>query len=834
MDPLPPWFTSLCENPTQVVVKFRNFFSSQHDEIYLEHLENLFGVINSQQIQSFLPEKLQKRVIMRRVGQEKRFQIIWNQFLPCLQNSSPLNMSLLERSGLYQNSAYGGENPRDLLINELSRYFLSCSMPLQESRALDCYEIKHLKSMIDSYADDLQRVVFSLFKLGPRRMDISFQNFTLHERCILFKSTALKFQKREYSWGELVYFWGKTNGNAIVISALKNYFCLDQLLIKENDVFLWSPKQNSALTFKQFIIESTLHLLFKSFEAPLPDVKSIWKNLYEPLSSSTSDEERQNLVYYVDSVFTWFQANQEFPFATAQHVLHALQGHKILKSAIYNFLHAVTHFFQALRTCKVEESAECKKFLLEAIYAVPTERRQFFDKIIEGEKFLRLPFLVDHQFVSFAQSHNISLEKWGEIILRFSQTQKKEAFSQISSCTSSEHLMLVQKIEALVGLPLTDHMVEDLLFFQTAKNGVLAVVERFEQLQKRIFDESLDTFSIPANRYSEWQKLPIEFMEHFSAPTLTFDEDSKGYKGRNDHFSLIPFEIARLLQIAVYPKPYVSFKNLIPEAVEMTEDSYMLDLSEMGSDILGKIQLIDTICPTGPLWMGQWKLKEKDMYFSISVIQSLQTMRTCTFSLKVPSEAVHNLSFLSQLVDERGIENFSSEQAKGPLIEFVRLLHTQFLKSFYLVLLDTKAPKTVLSPGLNVLHPFENGFYLQKPKGEQLTELDVIRYSDYARYLEKIYSDWDESPEGEYKKTDAFQLRIGTEATPKAWVDLHILTEEFLENSHVFVNITWTLTIGEKDYVSSVKYSTLDGKDTFIQMMVWQLGLLKQEYIQDL
>lgn len=785
MDPTSNSSVSFFYNPDRVIKKFEEFFSYPKNQGHIDDLYYLFGAVNFEKVQSLLSSSLQDKMKQRSREIEKRFRIIWSQFLHSLKNQGAITQQLIEKACLYQNSAFGGADPRHLMIHELSRYFLSRPMPLQESKMLGCYEIRELKEEVDKKVEDLKRIVKGLFRLGARRMDPALQQLTADDYYTMYRSKALMFQSKQNSWGELLYLWAKANGNAMVVSIIENSFAWNKLLINTAASLPLMPQGRFKLSFKQFVIQSTLYLFFKSPTALLPDVESIRLDLEETFTSAISDEGRENSVYYLDSMALWL--GEEFPFAIAYKALQSLQT--VQEGCVYNFLHAVMHYFHALSVLKIKKTPECKKILLEAIYAVPLKNRKEFDKKIAGETYFQAGFLLDEFTRSFLHAHAVPLERWGEAFLRFSQTPHTSTPGPYLS--AKEHLVFVQKIEDFIGLSLPVDLIADLFFFQKIKKGAIELVESFEAFRQTVFDHYLEAISIPKMNLSALQNLLKKFVEHFQSPSLIFEDDATVYKNRNDQFLRNASRLTSILQMMLNPKSFVLLEDSIPESIDRIRCKD-IRVSTHGPEL----QLFDPHYPTGPLWMGRWQTRGKDIYYSITIMNSLQSMRTCTFWLQLPTKLFDHLSLIKQHVD-----NNSS-------IEFVRVLRTLFLKCFYQAMLDKQAPKDVSVPELAMLYPFEDGFILKT---------DEVRYSIYSKPLSKIYADWKLSEDDEF---------ICGDGIADGLLSLRIDQEDKAQET---VWVSWTLHLENGDRRLTLKYSHFEDENDFIRMMVWQIALLKQD-----
>lgn len=878
MEPIPHWFNPICYDPSNTVSKFKAFFATHDDEKYVQDLVHLFGQMNAERIESFLPDGLRERFSLYLTDRGKRFGKIWVHFQKSLLSASALDFALLGRLSLYKISAFTGENPRDLLIDEIFGYLLSRPMPFQESKDLNCYSIVLLKPRLDRYAAALKTAISSLLQAG----DSFFQNFSTEECCLLFKTSAVILENQHYSWGELFFYWGKTSGNVAADS-------LHNLLITEKKVELPNLDAHpEEMSFKQYVINLTLHSLFNSAHSPFPLVESVRQELAQALFDAPSDEERESVVYYIATLSVWLQQeDQSFPFALAHEVLNSFFDAETRKGVVYNFLHASMHYFYALHALDVEDNV----FLLEALYAVPLDVRVFFDSPIKGEKYPRSRFKLSQDYVLFARNHQLPLSAWGGILLRFAQEKNVCSSSDDSLyLNSAGHLELVQKIENLLGLPLPSKVVESLFFFQTAQKGALESVQQFAELRSQIFGRHLDDLSLPPDRYKAWEDHACHFIDQFLTPTLQCEQSFSDYRNKIDCFPGLIFGLAHMLQIAIYPKGVVSFSDLVPERIELEAPNLL-----KGALLIEKLNPFDPEYTEGPFWMARWKLDGNGIRLVISIMNSSVNMRTCGFSLKLPHGGMLDLPFFKELVDGLGKEALSDEEVmrlrsiaptsvkkitalepaaahlkfdwymssspllqdsyltnknhaefqnaeiRGELFEFVRSLHALFRRAFYSALIGTQAPAILLVSELSHLYPFDEGFYLQpRLAGLPLAEVDVIRYSDYRKGLEKIYQEWKEGATNNLFKASALQLKIGAEKIEEAPVDIEIKDEVFVQKSEEpdeephrrrDVHVTCTLLIDDEKLSLRVTHCPFKDKAEFVRRMVWQLALLKQDFI---
>lgn len=855
--PIPNWFIPICDNASQSVKKFKEFFVENSETKHLEELRNLFGDIHFQKVQSCLPAKLGDKFKRRLNKRSDRFIIIWNHFLHFLNSDTPLSKPQRELLGrLYKNSAFSGKDPQDLLIQDLLLYLLGRPMPLQESKTLNCYSIMKMKIHMDVHALGLDNLITSLFKLGAQRFSKNNRQFSLEEKCLLFKTAAIISEKKNYSWGELVVDWSRAYENNETASKIHNKFC-DELLIPAGESLHLLPRQTGSLSFKQYVIRSTLHLYFHLAGGLFPYDELICQELAKAFSAAESDLDRQNFVYYLDTLAV--HQNKGLSFEQAHQILHSLIEKR--NGAVYNFLHAALHYFFALRHLDVENDKKmrCKKFLLKAIYAVPLERRIFFDKVIKGEKYKRDLFQLNRDYVEFSETHPIPLKSWGEILLRFSRADPGSQESPYLD--SQDHLELIKQVEELLGGTLPQTAIEDLLFFQNAKKDVFGVVDRFIEFRKLIFDKYLDDISIPDAAYNELINLFQSFIEQFISSEVQFPNNVNGYRERSDRFPMLVFGIARMLQMAVYPKAVMSFKELFPQSIE-----------KMTGSFVQKMQYFDPSYIQGPLWKGGLTFAGEEGFLSISIMNSLSIMRTCSFTLKLPRGAFLDLQFFKELLDGLGRETMSDENVKAnsmslsisssntpsalqfdwymknsPLVqesylssrhykeyqkqenkremfEFVRSFHSLFKKAFYLTLMDIRSPRAVHESDLHLLYPFEDGFYLQMPHdGIPVEDIHVLRRSHYQHVLEGIYEQWQRSRDEIFVAPSPFLLFIGTEKIKGAHVILKIHTG--------MLQVLWEMHIGEKAYSRMIEYPSLDTKERFVHAMLWHLALLKQEFL---
>lgn len=872
MDPIPKWFVPLCQTPTTILDRLKSFFVKHQDSKYLDDLVFLFGTFNVDRVQSLLPEKMKKRYVERIEKQETRFQLIWKYCLLSIQKQKPLNQQIVDQ--LFEHSTFSGKNPQELIIEELASYFLTRKMPLQECKALNCYKIERVKRRIDGISDALNKVIDVLFhvELYPER----FSNLSLAEKCLLFRNTALMTPKRAISWGELFHEWIKNSESKLQISSL----IFDQICIPIQDGAMRIKQQAQSLNFKQFVSASTLYYLMETDKSPLPYVPVIRKNLEVAWKCVDSDKERQHAMYFIETLSLWYHnAQVEFPFTSALQVLNSLfEGHQ--KGVVYHVLHAALHYFYALGKLNVEidKKSGCREFLFESIYAVTPERLRGFDQEIEGETISRGPFVLDEEFIQFTQDYSLSKEKWGEIILRFSRTRFKSIFGAEIACVGlKKHLQLVKKMETILGASLPKNTLEDFLFFQAAKKGASAVLDQFEQLRKKIYDGYLDALSLPDDLYQEWLHLPSQLVEQFIPLKLKFVGNINGYRDRNDTFPSLLFGLGRILQMAIYPKPLVSFEKFIPRIIWETDKGELCELilKEEGQKAVDSLQLFEPHFPSGPCWRASWNLKRS--CFTISILNSTHLLQTATFSLKLPSSASVDLKLFRKLVDGLGKEGLSDEEAlivpleqqkfssslprsitsshqqfdwhlnnsplvssylhsrpqkdlkqetKKELFEFVRSLHSLFRKAFYAVLLNNRTFNPLDSEILHLI-PFENGFYLRPQVTNCVSEIDVVRISDYRHHLNMLYEEWMLDAEETFFKENLFRLKIGTETFRELSVSIKI---EGQKHPDTFIPITWILEGHECEL--TIKYSPFESQDDFVRTMAWQLALLKQEFLR--
>lgn len=678
----PPWPFRL--PPNNFSTNFANYCQeNRNSDRLITELVHFFGQDAGQDpLFKLFPSKVKQKLGPKIKSLRKRLEKIREKSLSLYKLSPSPVFSSRDISPFYPTTAYAGIAPEELLAQDI----LSQPMPQQLAKTLRCYDLKAVSHRVNHQQQRLDDMIQKLFQLKLNGQQTTVLNgIDWQEELDAFKYAAIVRDGHPFSWGDLLLLWTKKNGLSKV---LDQKFRIHHLVTNNRHCV-----NAENLSFKEFVISQTLYVLFKDGDkAPLPSFSQgsgVWESLYEIFDSTDSDVMRRDTLFYVKTLRSWQQGLMEYPFQRALNAIKAWIPDK--QSSVYHFLHSAIHYFHCLSVFDIsEDHTRAVQILFEAIYAMPLEQQEIFNKPIE-EKGKRSDFQFKQKLVDFFKDHALAPDRWGEIFLRFSQTKTPQS-GDISFGDTNFHLTLIEDIEKILTPPiildenppentfpdpyrsspndvlssseeespeeiLPTEVIFKLLFFQTAKPTSFDAVNNCATFRQTILRDYLNTLAIPPEMYKEWELLNTKLLEAIE----TSPELSKVSQGYASLFPQAIATIARLLQLVTYPRPFVFFKDLMPIQIEAEGPLF----SE--NSLVEELQLCEEDFAMGPAWLGRWVFdKRTGMWcFFVSIMNSMRLERTCTFYVHLPpnlSQPDH-LKLLRELVDGLGREAPSEEES---------------------------------------------------------------------------------------------------------------------------------------------------------------------------
>lgn len=365
MDILPTWFTDSPEHSRRTFLeKIQEFVDCKDsDEIALkiEEFIKIIGFLNKSTFEAFLPETTCKIFATWLKKKNEDIQKIIELSLTALIQTGEPDYEKIE--SLFQLSVFSTNNIFHSLIQEVTFYLLSQPMPIQNS--LGFYSVSIFQKALDVRQGKLMKTVQFVFDmtLSKEKLDqtlsqievkFDFGNFmgsignlflnkqdqfrgflSLEEEQFLFKYAALKGDGLFMSYGHFLISWArKSSYGKPLLDLIHTCFCFDKFLIKEGD-----SEANSKTSLQNSLIESTLHIFFKSQEKAIPTGE--WRNALKQLFCE-SEQTRLDSMDYIDELKKRASI-VPFPFAELLSILNVDFPDKT--STIYQFLHSSLHFF---------------------------------------------------------------------------------------------------------------------------------------------------------------------------------------------------------------------------------------------------------------------------------------------------------------------------------------------------------------------------------------------------------------------------------------------------------------------------------------------------------
>ncbi|MBA3238032.1 MAG: hypothetical protein H0T62_06740 [Parachlamydiaceae bacterium] len=851
-------------------------------------------------------------------------------------------IALFERAKLYEHLPTYSDI-WTYAIKDMSKYILAWSMPLQDSQLKGCYPINWIKLNVDSDEVKYQKLIMTLFQIKSNENQTLFSDgdeLLLYKRpAIKAYGKEISWASYLYKWLEK-----KDSSNPLhdlmASSALfKIFIKKNSLNIHKNNI---SNKDNTKKiscnreketletisnvsvhktlpkihSFKYDLFIDTIHNLYKHPKSLLPKstyFKETLLKLFETtIPMDRSDCARQSIMYYIDyleqnygqmqlestsglAAVDGFSAVDRFPHAndevydfkpiyTETFFKNGLDFLNVLipqtKISIYNFLHALLHYFNCLNQ---STDNDAKDFLFKSIYFMQLTDRKKYDiqikELPKPRKFSRSKFKIDSSLIKFANSHTLTSKQWGALFLRFSRSNL-----QGEPCPYMDpeaHLNLVVEIEKLTGL-LSDDIVFDLLYFQMAcgSASIFKVLTEFSDLRNLIIKSHLEEISLPSELYEYLEKLPSNFIEQF---TNTLPEDICKLNPRSYSLASTIMEVAFLLSFTTYPKTTVLFSELIPEK---TQGKKLIFSENVDNQIINNQRPLHPVYHYGPTWLVRWEFNERLEMFEMIVILTnrIKSNVSCSFRLpiKIPTQnvykSIHFCNLMSSVVDGLGKEALSEdenlkavklgltvkarstknsihgtpqkkfdqfmefspllkyefekinqkkeeesqqEEIKAELFEFVTLLRTSFLQSFYFVLNPEKMSTKLSNTSINAILPRPDGFYFSSALSLFIPELKEthlsevhIKNSDYLVKFREIYLQlyWDDNKTPRLYQ-DAFILYFYAEESIQEFpISLQI------ENLYIDQSITQSPDIFSESSEKTSKHSKINvKKEEFLQ-----------------
>ena len=617
---------------------------------------------------------------------------------------------------------------------------------------------------------------------------------------VLIKSNSFAIQKRNLSSHTGAnQSLSKEGSNKIIISNVNEQ--KPQLRQNPLKVDLFQDTINNLCHHPKSLLPKSDYFkdfLLKLFESTIP--------------VDRSDRARQSIMCYIEYLEQSYVHDQsETFFNNGLAVLNSLIPDTGL--SLYNFLHALLHYFDSLNQSTDEDA---KDFLFKSIHFIDFADRKKYDTQIKEfykqKKFSRQKFKIDSFLMNFVKNHTLTLKQWGKIILRCSRSNG-QGIQPCPYLDPEAHLNLVDEIEKLTGLLPVD-IVNDLLYFQMASvsGSVFDVLTQFSNLRDLIIKEHLDDdISIPSELYKSLEKLSSLFLDQF---TDTLSSDIRKLNDRANTLGLTHIEVNFFLSFTTYPKATVPFCELMPLQIK---DKQFIFPKNVLNQIINYHRSIHQSFNFGPSWLVRWEFNEKFKMCEMIVTLTNRFKNNVTSSFRLPikipiqneEESIRFCKLLTHSVDGLGKEALSDEEKsktlelkltvkepssgvriygtpqkkfdqfmefsplvkyefetidrkdedsqlaeiKAELFEFVQLLRTSFLQSFYFVLNPEKMSENLSNSCIYTILPRPGGFYLSSALNLFIPEMDKlnsselhIRNADYLEKFREIYKSiyWDE------------------------------------------------------------------------------------------
>lgn len=605
-NPLPNWFVTLSsksEFRKEFVAKFKKL--GQADDETLRSIINIFGLINQNQISEFLPEPIKRQISNELVSRNEKHKKLLKIAFKNIHEEESVDLETMNSH--FKLSAFSSLTLEECVINEIAEFLLSLSMPSQESRRSRCNCIPKIKQIIENEEKELEEAVAIVFQsTASNRNETKPIPLKLAQERKLFNTGALKGHGRTLSWGTLLFIWGSlsVDGRKNGEKLFKD-FHFHKLLIPEQISKIKIDPIN--VTFQQFVVQQTLDILFRHQKTfLLPDL--VEEELKKTFSKSIRAQ--QDAIYFIDYLHSFLENKEkQFQFKEAVKVLKALIPDS--NEPIYPFLHTSLLFFQCKSKFKMENSEAA--FIFQAIHCLKEEEKKIYDYLIE-EEFQRKPFQIN-KFLEYVKTH-LPLEEIAHIILKFSVTVAKKTVPA-PYMSFEDHIKFLEEVEIFLGFGIPILTIADFLFFQAGTVNVFYILKTLSQIREEIIEKHLDFIAIPRKLYLLIEKASTEY----SKAVYFSPKFPKGMPNRLSSYLHKMVDGLVQLQMAVYPRPFLSFGDLIPVNLK----NNCLIFSKKGGELNHRLEAIHSGFSIGPAKYCCWSIDPKtaQLHFSVSLLNSL-------------------------------------------------------------------------------------------------------------------------------------------------------------------------------------------------------------------
>jgi hypothetical protein len=337
----------------------------------------------------------------------------------------------------------------------------------------------------------------------------------------------------------------------------------------------------------------------------------------------------------------------------------------ITNSGIYNFLHALLHYFHCLH--ENIDAKEGRHMLFKEIFDLDYVQRKKYDYDIPIKQtrnmkplYLRERFKVDSSFLELSKTHSFPRKMLGNVFLRCARTKQSEDARRFMN--SEKHILLIERIEKFIGSTLPAILVYDILFFQSTEEGIFKVLDDFIELRDEIIKKHLYDFSIPPDLYRKLLISTTNFMDQFTFIMPELQQLNE----RTDIFTRTINHINLLMRFTTYPKCLVSFCELIP--TEVNKEKFVF----IKNDIINHLRplLSDIEFSFSPSWHVRWEFNQKFNIYEMVVLLTNPFHNNISCSFRVPLripienelESSQLFELISSLVDGLGSEALKEEE----------------------------------------------------------------------------------------------------------------------------------------------------------------------------
>lgn len=615
----------------------------------LSEVVDIFGKLNINRLAETLPElhreTFKATVLEWLQKQEAQFNRTRDVVKEAWAQSKCANLDRLD--SIYSLSIGSFEGLQDHAASEMVRYLTSLPMPFQEYR-FKYLSLKRLQPRMEDYQQKLDSSVTLLFQIAEQG-DGPLLGY--REQQLLAKHAAIRGRGKMISWLALGALWSNTERAESACRGLLQDSPFHGLLFELQPAIVGKV---ASLTFRQFFLLKTKEMMMTHFVGrdalfqllgPPQELDQLFSASPLPISVM------QDILYFLDYLCT-LPKHGLSPFFEALSTLKQFfpeekeAPHPFLKRCLYFLL--CKHYL----SMKEEEADTLFHSVMQKNCGITNEDNEPFHR--GGVD----PALLNE----LIQTKRLEPEESAIILIKsYANTEHNGNTKKCPYLSFTEHWNAIVAIDHFFGIQLPVSLITPILFFQTARGDIFAVLEAFREMRHHIIEQWQDSIALPRALYDAWQSQAMDLGTCF---------DSSHNKGiprfASSMLDRYPYDLgtlSRLIQYAVYPLRETPIRSIIPTDVNQIPDHSCYIYAEEQKD---EFAPLCTELPEGLHRRYRWVSMRVDIEFRVTLKKGEQTS-DFVVPLKLPEDdALHSLFFatLKEMVDLLGIEVLDEGEEK--------------------------------------------------------------------------------------------------------------------------------------------------------------------------